>query len=73
MAQNRTAPRQGAAAFREAAADTGPTVGRTVVGGLLAGALAGMAMAMWTMLAGATFRDFGAFTPMYLIAARRRG
>lgn len=43
--------------------------GRLVVGGLIAGAVAGMAMAVWTMVAGATFRDFGFFTPMYLIAA----
>lgn len=42
---------------------------RVVVGGLVAGAVAGMVMAMWTMVAGATFRDFGFFTPMYLIAA----
>lgn len=40
-----------------------------IVGGLIAGGIAGMMMAAWTMIAGATFRDFGFFTPMYLISS----
>lgn len=52
-----------------ATSKTGNGAIRVVVGGLVAGAIAGMAMAMWTMAAGATFRDFGFFTPLYLIAA----
>lgn len=40
-----------------------------IVGGLIAGAIAGMAMAAWTMIAGSTYANTGFFTPMYLIAS----
>lgn len=49
--------------------ETPHLVGRIVIGGLLAGAIAGMAMAMWIMIAGATFGHTGFFSPMYLISA----
>lgn len=69
MAYIRTSHRGPIPASAAATDRTGPSFVRTAVGGLVAGAAAGMAMAMWTMLSGATFRDFGAFTPMYLMAA----
>lgn len=63
-------PRDARISARTASVDTGPRGwGTVVVGGLVAGAIAGMAMAMWTMVAGATFRSTGFFTPMYLIAS----
>ncbi|MGH2809225.1 MAG: hypothetical protein ACRDKT_18315 [Actinomycetota bacterium] len=43
--------------------------GRTVGRGVVAGILAGIAMAMFAMIAGATYQDTGFFTPMYHIAA----
>ncbi len=50
-------------------ADKTSTAGRLVAAGLAAGVVAGMAMAMWVMFAGGTFREFGVFTALYLIAA----
>ena len=68
LSRRRTAPPA------EGVVDTSPRGWAiVVVGGLVAGAVAGMAMAMWTMVAGATFRDTGFFTPMYLIAAAFAG
>jgi hypothetical protein len=67
MAQTRIDP--DGTVTRYGASDGANRGARLIVGGLIAGAIAGMAMAMWTMVAGATFRDFGFFTPMYLLAA----
>lgn len=67
MAQTRIAP--DGTVTRDAPDGTARQAARIVIGGLIAGAIAGMVMAMWTMIAGATFQDFGFFTPMYLIAA----
>jgi hypothetical protein len=46
-----------------------PSIGRAVGGGLIAGLLAAVAMAMYAMVAGATYQGTGFFTPMYHIAS----
>ncbi len=46
-----------------------PQVSRTIGIGVLAGVVAGVAMAMFAMIAAATYQDTGFFTPMYHIAA----
>lgn len=43
--------------------------GRTIVAGLIAGMVAGAVMAMYAMLASATFLHQGFFTPLYGIAS----
>lgn len=69
MTLTSTAAHQRTIGTPQATEETPKRPGRVVVGGLVAGALAAMAMAMWTMVAGITFRDFGFFTPIYLMAA----
>jgi hypothetical protein len=46
-----------------------PAVGRAVVGGAIAGLIASVLMAMFAMIAAATYQDIGFFTPMYHIAS----
>ena len=46
-----------------------PSIGRAVAGGLIAGLVAATAMAMYAMVAGATYQGTGFFTPMYHIAS----
>ncbi len=52
-----------------ASTKTKPQVSRTVGRGVLAGIVAGIAMAMYAMVAAATYQDTGFFTPMYHIAS----
>jgi hypothetical protein len=46
-----------------------PPTTRTYGAGLVAGIVAGVAMAMYAMVAGATYQDSGFFTPLYHIAS----
>lgn len=46
-----------------------PQLSRSIGLGVLAGIVAGIAMAMYAMIAAATYQDTGFFTPMYHIAA----
>jgi hypothetical protein len=46
-----------------------PSIGRAVVGGLIAGLIAAVFMAIYAMVAGATYLGSGFFTPMYHIAS----
>jgi uncharacterized membrane protein YagU involved in acid resistance len=46
-----------------------PVLGRTLVAGAVAGMIAGAVMAMYAMMASATFLHQGFFTPMYGIAS----
>lgn len=50
-------------------ATTTPQAGRTLGRGVLAGIVAGIAMAMYAMIAAATYQNTGFFTPMYHIAS----
>src|SRR3990170_4665327 len=46
-----------------------PQASRTIGKGVLAGVVAAIAMAMFAMIAAATYQDTGFFTPMYHIAS----
>lgn len=46
-----------------------PPIGRAIVGGAIAGVIAAVFMAMYAMVAGATYQGSGFFTPMYHIAS----
>lgn len=46
-----------------------PAVGRAVLGGAVAGLVASVVMAMFAMIAAATYQGTGFFTPMYHIAS----
>lgn len=49
--------------------DAGPRFGRMVGIGIVAGIVAAIAMAMYAMIAAATYQSTGFFTPMYHIAS----
>ncbi len=42
---------------------------RLAIGGVTAGLIAGIVMAMWTMIASATWEDQGWLTPLYVISS----
>ncbi len=50
-------------------AGTGQSVGRGIALGIVAGMVAAVAMAMYAMVAAATYQGTGFFTPMYHIAS----